>query len=188
MSFIRETVRVSVPATSANLGPGYDCLGLALDWRDELEARVTDGGLSITVEGAGADGVPRDESHLVVRAMERGFAAMGLRTPGLALHCVNAVPHARGLGSSASAIVGGLCLARGLISDPAARLNDRTLLQIAADMEGHPDNVAAALFGGLVISGELSPDEIALAGSSAGAFFAHRSPVHEDLLAVALRA
>lgn len=184
MNFLRETVQVSVPATSANLGPGYDCLGLALACRDELQARVVDDGLTITVEGAGAHGVPRDASHLVVRAMNRGFEAMGLEAPGLTLHCVNAVPHARGLGSSASAIVGGLCLARGLVADPAKRLDDDSLLQIAAEMEGHPDNVGAALFGGLVISGERSPDERGPSSTPLPTYFAHRSSVHPDLVAV----
>ena len=184
MSFIRETVHVSVPATSANLGPGYDCLGLALDWRDELEARVTGGELSITVEGANANGVPRDDSHLVVRAMNAGFTAMGLPMPGVALNCVNAVPHSRGLGSSASAIVGGLCLARSLAADPDVRLDDRTLFQIASEMEGHPDNVAAALMGGLVISGQRDPGEPVDPHRPSEKYFAHRSAVHPDLVAV----
>lgn len=185
MTFLASQVHVSVPATSANLGPGYDCLGLALEWRDELTACVLDEGLTITVEGENADRVPRDSSHLVIQAMARGFQAMGLSTPGLSLHCVNSVPHARGLGSSASAIIGGLCLARGLVDD-GGRLTDQQILELAADMEGHPDNVAAALWGGLVISGERLPDEMEVTplGVAPTRYFAHHAAVHADLVAV----
>jgi homoserine kinase len=207
---VERPVHVFVPATSANLGPGYDCLGLALDWHDEFRAQIVPAGLTVSVEGAHADAVPRDASHLVVRAMALGFAAMGiemagvapaggrgvegpglnipglnipgLKVPGLKVHCVNAVPHARGLGSSASAIIGGLCLARGLVADPSVRLDDRALLDIAAELEGHPDNVGAALLGGLVISGERAADEIATS-RPADRYFAHTSPVHADLVA-----
>ncbi len=182
MRFVPGPVEVSVPATSANLGPGYDCLGLALEWRDKLTAQVSSAQLVITVEGKHAESVPRDASHLVVQAMERGFAAMGLPTPGLSLHCRNAVPHARGLGSSASAIVGGLCLARGLVADPALRLSDVAVLELAADLEGHPDNVAAALFGGLVISGERTVEERSIGGDTR--YFAVKSEVHADLVSV----
>ncbi len=146
-------VRVTVPATSANLGPGFDTLGLALALRDELVAEVTSGGLDVTVEGEGSDGVPLDERHLVVRAMRAGFAAMDAEPPGLALACRNAIPHARGLGSSSAAIVGGLVLARALVAGGALLLDDEVLLAIAADLEGHPDNVAPALHGGFTISG-----------------------------------
>lgn len=146
-------VRVSVPATSANLGPGFDALGLALDLRDRLEAEVAATGLEVDVEGAGAGEVPRDERHLVVRAMRVGFDALGVRPPGLRLRCTNVVPHARGLGSSSAAIVGGLALSRALVADGAARLPDQTLFALAAGLEGHPDNVAPAVFGGFTVSG-----------------------------------
>lgn len=151
--FVDGPVRVSVPATSANLGPGYDALGLALGLRDELEATVTDEGLVVEVIGAGADDVPRDESHLVVRAMHAAFDALGGRPPGLLLQCHNRIPHSRGLGSSSAAIVAGLALARALVAGGELVLDDDAMLALAAEMEGHPDNVAPALYGGFVISG-----------------------------------
>jgi len=150
---VRGAVRVSVPATSANLGPGFDSLGLALDLRDELEGEVLAAGLEVLVHGAGAAQVPRDERHLVVRAMRVGFEALGAQPPGLRLTCHNVVPHARGLGSSSAAIVGGLALARALVPGGAERLDDQALVALATRMEGHPDNVAPAALGGFVISG-----------------------------------
>lgn len=153
VTFVDGPVRVSVPATSANLGPGFDSLGLALDLRDRLVAEVTGSGLAVEVSGAGADDVPRDESHLVVRSMRAAFAAMGAVPPGLRLTCDNVVPHARGLGSSSSAIVGGLVLARALVAGGRLLLDDTAVLRLAAGIEGHPDNVAPALLGGFVISG-----------------------------------
>ena len=153
--FVVGPVSVSVPATSANLGPGFDSLGLALDLRDRLQAEVVDAGLEVEVTGAGAgiEGVPLDERHLVVRAMYAGFDALGSRPPGLRLVCRNVIPHARGLGSSSAAIVAGLALARALVVDGGARLDDDTLVTLAAEIEGHPDNVAPAALGGFVISG-----------------------------------
>ena len=153
MTFVAGPVRVSVPATSANLGPGFDSLGLALDLHDELTAEVIDDGLVVEVDGEGAGTIALDESHLVVRAMWAGFAAMGVAPPGLRLHCRNVIPHARGLGSSSAAIVGGLVLARALADGGGDRLDDAALLALAVEMEGHPDNVAPALHGGFVISG-----------------------------------
>lgn len=152
-SFVNAPVRVSVPATSANLGPGFDSLGLALDLRDVLTGEVTGAGLEIDVVGEGADGVPRDESHLVVRAMRAAFEEMGADPPGLRLHCENAIPHARGLGSSSAAIVGGIALARALVEDGALRLDVDAGFRLAARMEGHPDNVGPAWYGGFVICG-----------------------------------
>jgi homoserine kinase len=146
-------VRVVVPATSANLGPGYDALGLALDLHDELTAEVTDGDLEVTVEGEGAGTLALDETHLVVRSMWAGFAAMGVTPPGVRLRCRNAIPHARGLGSSSAAIVGGLALARALVADGDRKLPDAELVALAADLEGHPDNVAPAALGGFTIAG-----------------------------------
>ncbi len=151
--FVTAPVRVSVPATSANLGPGFDSLGLALSLRDELVGEVLDEGLRVEVSGAGAEEVPRDEDHLVVRSMRAGFAALDADPPGLRLSCTNRIPHARGLGSSSAAIVGGLVLARALVPGGADELDDAALLQLAASLEGHPDNVAPALYGGFVISG-----------------------------------
>ncbi|MGL5809796.1 MAG: homoserine kinase [Nocardioides sp.] len=177
--FVGGPVSVTVPATSANLGPGFDSIGLALEWRDDLRAGVTRNGLTVRVTGGHARGVPTDESHLVVHAMRRGFDAMSVSQPGLDVECVNNIPHARGLGSSAAAIVGGLCLARALVAEPARRLTDVAVLQLAAGLEGHPDNVAAAIHGGLVISGRLSPEE-----SVDDRFFAFQAPVHPDVGAV----
>jgi len=159
-------MRVSVPATAANLGPGFDSLGLALGLRDELEGELAGSGLVVEVTGAGSGEVPLDEGHLVVRSMRRAFAALGGQPSGLRLRCRNAIPHARGLGSSSAAIVGGLVLARALV-DGADALDDAGLLALAVEMEGHPDNVAPALLGGFVVSGR---DE-------RGQVYAVRSPV-----------
>lgn len=151
-TFVTGSVRVRVPATCANLGPGFDALGLALALHDDVTARVTAPGLTIDVTGEGVDAVVRDESHLVVRAMRRGFAALGVEPPGLALECHNRIPHSRGLGSSAAAIVAGVMLARALVADGSAQLADAELLGLACELEGHPDNVAPCLLGGLTIA------------------------------------
>jgi homoserine kinase len=153
-TFVEGPVRVSVPATSANLGPGFDALGLALSLRDELEAEVTGTGVVVDVEGEGAEDVPRDESHLVVRAMRAAFDAMDAVPPGLRLRCRNVIPHSRGLGSSSAAIVAGVVLARALVAGGQLLMDDDALLRLAADLEGHPDNVAPALLGGFVICGQ----------------------------------
>lgn len=152
-TFVDGPVRVTVPATSANLGPGFDSLGLALALRDQLTGSVTDAGLKVETTGEGADTVSPDESHLVVRAMRAAFEVMGTQPPGLALSCVNAIPHSRGLGSSSAAIVGGICLARALVAGGTLLMDDNACFQLAARMEGHPDNVAPAFYGGFVISG-----------------------------------
>lgn len=153
MTFVDGPVRISVPATSANLGPGFDSLGLALDLRDLLTGEVTESGLDVDVVGEGADGVPRDESHLVVQAMRVAFEQMGAHQPGLSLHCENAIPHARGLGSSSAAIVGGIALARALVDGGQLLLDDDAAFRLAARMEGHPDNAGPAWYGGFVICG-----------------------------------
>ncbi|QYJ05628.1 homoserine kinase [Nocardioides panacisoli] len=153
-SFVQGPVRTSVAATSANLGPGFDSLGLALGLRDRLEAEVVPDGLAVTVEGVGQGEVPLGEEHLVVRAMRAAFARLAVEPPGLRLHCRNVIPHARGLGSSSAAIVGGLWLARDLVAGGRLLLDDDALLDLATGLEGHPDNVAPALFGGFVISGQ----------------------------------
>jgi homoserine kinase len=151
-------VTVAVPATSANLGPGFDCLGLALDLHDTLTGEVTGSGLVVEIEGEGAAQLPRDERHLVVRAMRAGFDALGAEPPGLELRAVNRIPQSRGLGSSSAAIVGGLALARALVVDGEATLEDAALLRLAIRLEGHPDNVAPALLGGFVVSGHAGDD------------------------------
>lgn len=176
MTFVDGPVRVSVPATSANLGPGFDSLGVALSMRDELEAEVACSGLEVTVRGAGEREVPRDESHLVVRSMRAAFELMGVQPPGLRLACRNVVPHARGLGSSSAAIVGGVVLARGLVAGGALLVDDEALFRLAARIEGHPDNVAPAFFGGFVISGR--------DGAEDADFYAVPSPVDPRIEAV----
>jgi homoserine kinase len=143
---------VRVPATSANLGPGFDAFGLALGCYDRVEARVTGGGLTVAVRGEGEQTADLGERHLVITAMRAAFAAMGGQPDGLALNCVNAIPHGRGLGSSAAAVVSGILAARALAADGADRLPDAEVLRLAADLEGHPDNVAACLAGGLTIA------------------------------------
>lgn len=153
MQFRRDAVRIVVPASSANLGPGFDAIGLGLDVWDEYTAMVSDdAGWLIEVEGEGAGDVPLDASHLVARAMALVFASVGVEPRGLVLRCRNAIPHGRGIGSSAAAIVGGLALARALLVDGSDRLSDDDLLQLAMQMESHPDNISASLFGGLTLS------------------------------------
>lgn len=150
--FVDRPVTVRTPASSANLGPGFDALGLALDVHDELTAEVLPGdALEIAVEGEGADEVSRDAGHLVVRSFDAALDLMGLRRPGLRLTCRNVIPHGRGMGSSSAAIVGGIALAKALVEGVEV-LDDRATLQLAHDLEGHPDNVAAALLGGLTIA------------------------------------
>jgi homoserine kinase len=145
-------VTVKVPATTANLGPGLDTLGLALALYDELEVRVTGKpGVHVTVEGVGAGEVPTDETNLVVRAIARTFAAFDQPMPGLELFAKNSIPHGRGLGSSGAAIVSGIMAAKGLL-DGVVEMSSDALLRIATELEGHPDNVAPALFGGLTIA------------------------------------
>src|ERR1700687_1856041 len=105
MAWANNVVRVRVPATSANLGPGFDALGLALSLHDEVDAWVCESGLSIQISGEGADLAGAGEDHLVLRAMRAAFAVIGDQPPGIGLRCVNRIPHGRGLGSSAAAIV-----------------------------------------------------------------------------------
>ncbi|WP_304049519.1 homoserine kinase [Jatrophihabitans endophyticus] len=155
MTFVEGPVRVRVPATSANLGPGFDALGLALGLHDEVVGRVTSEGLEVDVRGEGAGAGPqvaRDETHLVVRSMRAAFAALGESPPGLAIECDNAIPHSRGLGSSSAAICAGVLLARGLVDGGDELLPDAAVLALANELEGHPDNVAPCLLGGLTVA------------------------------------
>ena len=158
------------PATSANLGPGFDALGLALGLHDEVEAAVTASGLSIEVSGEGAaELADAEEKHLVVRAMRVAFDDLGVdQPPGLALRCVNRIPHGRGLGSSAAAIVAGILAARALAGASVAA---KDALPLASALEGHPDNVAPCLFGGLTIAW--------LADSTASAHAVRLEPLEE---------
>jgi homoserine kinase len=150
-AFRAGAVHVRVPATSANLGPGFDALGLALSLHDDVVGRVGEDGLVIDVAGEGAD-LARDETHLVVRAMHMVFDRLGGQPRGIELSCANRIPHSRGLGSSGAAIVAGAVLARALVLGAERELPDDELLALASEMEGHPDNVAACLLGGLTIA------------------------------------
>ncbi|TPG26190.1 homoserine kinase [Mycolicibacterium hodleri] len=142
-----------VAASSANLGPGFDSMGLALSLYDEIYVEATDSGLVIEVEGEGQGQVPLNSSHLVVRAIEHGLRTAGVRANGLIVRSRNMIPHSRGLGSSAAAVVGGLAAANGLIVQSASSpMSDADLVQLASEFEGHPDNASAAVLGGTVVS------------------------------------
>ena len=173
MAWAHDVVRVRVPATSANLGPGFDALGLALTMYDEVDAWIHPTGLSIEISGEGEDLADAGEEHLVVQAMRAAFALTGTQPPGIGLRCVNQIPHGRGLGSSAAAIVAGILAARALAatdgqagdgqagdgteSRPATgTLPEDAVFRLATDLEGHPDNVAACLGGGLTIAWTVS--------------------------------
>lgn len=183
-------VTVSVPATSANLGPGFDALGLALALYDVVEARVLGSGLLIEVSGVGQQVAAAGEDHLVIRAMRAAFDVLGGQPPGIGIRCVNAIPQGFGLGSSAGAVVAGLLAAGALAGQAAAArtpaesrgdtglpgetvlrgdtgLPGDTVLQLAAQLEGHPDNAAACLAGGLTIAWQ----------SAAGTRLARLSPL-----------
>jgi len=147
-----DRVRVRVPATSANLGPGFDALGLALSLHDDVEVRAL-GSPEVVVEvtGEGAGEVPDDERHLVVQALRTALDHVGAPQSGVHLVCHNRIPHGRGLGSSAAAVVAGIAAARGLVSEPEA-LSDDVALALATQMEGHPDNAAPAIHGGATVA------------------------------------
>lgn len=148
-SFRAAPVRVRVPATSANLGPGFDAVGLALGLYDDVVVRIADSGLHVDVAGEGADDVSRDKRNLVVRAIRATFDLLGGQPRGLEVVCANRIPHGRGLGSSAAAIVAGITAARSLV---LGGLPDEEALALATELEGHPDNVAACLLGGLTVA------------------------------------
>ena len=170
---------IRVPATSANLGPGFDSFGLALARYDEVTGHLRESGLLIEVAGVGEGEVPLTHEHLVVRAVARAFESVGESLPGLALSCRNCIPHGGGLGSSAAAIVAGVLLGRELIADVGGRrLSDDDVLTLANDMEGHPDNVAPALLGGFTLA-FLDP---------AGRPVAVRREVHPDIRVVVFSA
>lgn len=177
------SVTARVPASSANLGPGFDCLGLALGLYDEITVTTTGSGLDVRVEGEGAQEVPWGPSHLVVRAVERGLEAAGIWADGLDVVCRNVIPHSRGLGSSASAAVGGLAAANGLVRKvaPERVLDDEQLVQLASEFEGHPDNASASVLGGAVVS--WSEAEV---DSEQRVYRAVSLRVHPDIKVVAL--
>ncbi|TDC44042.1 homoserine kinase [Actinomadura sp. KC345] len=158
MGWTEGPVRVQAPATSANLGPGFDSLGLALGLYDDVEVEVTGGGLSIEVDGEGAEVADRGERHLVVKVLHRTFEVLDAmagsgpgRPPGLRLRCRNRIPHSRGLGSSSAAIVAAIVAARAL-HPSGGLLGDDAALRLATEIEGHPDNVAPCLAGGLTVA------------------------------------
>ncbi|PVX66638.1 homoserine kinase [Rhodococcus globerulus] len=178
------SVTARVPASSANLGPGFDTLGLALGLYDEIVVTTTDSGLNIQVEGEGAADVPWGPSHLVVRAIERGLEAAGVWASGLDVLCRNVIPHSRGLGSSASAAVGGLAAANGLARalDAEIGLTDEQLVQLSSEFEGHPDNASASVLGGAVVSWSCP----SIVDGDEPIYSAAKLDVHPDIRAVAL--
>ncbi len=150
-----KAVRVQVPATTANLGPGFDALGLALSLHNEIELSLAED-IHIEIAGEGADKLPRDETHLVLHSATRLARQYGHEIAGFHLRQCNRIPLARGLGSSSAAIVAGLVAANELL---ALGLSAEELVPLAAEIEGHPDNVTPALLGGLTVccaNGQLS--------------------------------
>lgn len=145
-------IRVQVPATTANMGPGFDCLGMALKLYNYVEMKQLNNGLIIEIQGDGAGSIPTDHRNIVYQAAQRVFTAANYQPTGLRIRLTNKIPTCRGLGSSAAAIVGGVVAANRLTGN---QLSTKKLLKIATDMEGHPDNVAPALLGGIVISATL---------------------------------
>ena len=182
---VGTAVTVRVPATSANLGPGFDAFGLALDLCDEVRAEVVTDGMTVRVEGEGAGRVPSDERHLVLRVLLEELTAAGFAATGVDLLCRNVIPHARGLGSSASAIVAGLAAARalllaaGALSESGEATRARLLVE-ATRREGHPDNVAPAVSGGFTIAWTRGDDP-----THPEAVRSVRLAVHPDVRAVA---
>lgn len=179
-----RSVTVRVPASTANLGPGFDTLGMAVGLYDTVEVEVTDAGLEIVVHGEGEGEVPLDERHLVVRALRSGLREAGVNAAGLRIVCHNSIPHSRGLGSSAAAAVAGVAAASGLAGGehPTGALDDDTLVQLSSAFEGHPDNAAACVLGGGVVSWTNIPVD----GRSAPEYHAVAVPVHPDISATAL--
>ncbi|WP_051477310.1 homoserine kinase [Arthrobacter sp. Br18] len=169
-----QSLEVTVPGTSANLGPGFDTLGLAVTLRDTVRVRAVESGTTtVTALGESAGTLPRDERHLVAKSLLATLHRAGRRSPGLEIDTVNVLPHGRGLGSSAAAIVSGAVAANALLADED-RMDEKALLQWCATLEGHPDNVASALSGSLAISWE-----------SGKAYFSTRLEVHPDVIPVA---
>lgn len=142
-------VRVQVPATTANLGPGFDCLGMALQLYNSVEMSAAPAGLLIEVQGEGGLDIPRDSKNMVYQAAQRVFKQVGERPPGLRIKLHNNIPVARGLGSSTAAIVGGIIAANTIAGN---KMDQKDIINLACAMEGHPDNVAAAVLGGIVVA------------------------------------
>ena len=154
MSLVGRRVSVKVPATSANLGPGFDTLGMALSFYDELQVEAVAGNeIHVEVHGEGAGEVPTDGTNLVASTIRFVFDRYKQPMPGLELVAHNVIPHGRGMGSSGAAVVSGIMAAKGLL-EGIVEISSKELLDIATELEGHPDNVAPALFGGLTIAWE----------------------------------
>ncbi|PJM74880.1 homoserine kinase [Bifidobacterium simiarum] len=156
MKFATDAVKVTVPATSANLGPGFDAVGLALDVRDELHFELLPSSdVEIEIHGEGETTLPRDDRHLVIRSLRRAMEEIGLPQTGVRLTAINRIPQERGMGSSAEAIVAGVSAAAAF-----AGLGDEArdfIFDLAAHIEGHPDNVAPAVYGGMTVSWDFEP-------------------------------
>lgn len=143
--------KIKVPATSANLGPGFDCAGIAVGLYDELEIRTTETGFSAEIEGEGRNYLPTDARHLIITQIRSRLERLGWHLPGLKLKAVNRIPHSRGLGSSAAAHIAAAMAVKALLP-PDCNISNEDLLQWASEAEGHPDNVAPAVYGGLTFS------------------------------------
>ncbi|MTD98313.1 MULTISPECIES: homoserine kinase [Corynebacterium] len=172
-------VTVQVPASSANLGPGYDTLGIALSLYDTVEVEVTRSGLEVEIFGEGADELPRDGSHLVVKAIRSALKAADVEVSGLRVVCTNNIPQSRGLGSSASAAVAGVAAGNGLAGFP---LSEQQVVQLSSAFEGHPDNAAASVLGNAVVSWTTVPVD----GRSLPEYRAATLDVHPRIKATAL--
>ncbi|WP_368920285.1 homoserine kinase [Corynebacterium striatum] len=170
---------VTVPASSANLGPGFDTLGIALSLYDTVEVEVTNSGLEVEIFGEGAEDLPRDGSHLVVKAIRSALNAADVSAPGLRVVCNNNIPQSRGLGSSASAAVAGVAASNGLAGFP---LTEQQVVQLSSAFEGHPDNAAASVLGNAVVSWTTVPVD----GHSLPEYKAVTVDVHKDIKATAL--
>lgn len=169
MRFLTDHASVTVPATTANLGPGFDSIGMALELRDRIIVRATAGETRVTVRGEGQQTAGLGEDHLVVRAIRVALEYVGAPQIGIDLTCHNSIPHSRGLGSSASAVAAGIAAVRAMISEPES-LDDDAIFRLVTDFEGHPDNAAPAVFGGAQLTwmDEEGPHTIPL-------------PVHESI-------
>ncbi len=172
------TGSATVAASSANLGPGFDSLGLALALYDEVTVETTSGSTVVEVEGEGRGQVASGPDNLVAVAVRRGLAAAGVEAFGLKVNCRNAIPHSRGLGSSAAAVVGGLAAANALVAQTdRPTLTAEQLIQLSGEFEGHPDNASASVLGGAVVSWT----ESSVAGAAGPGYFAAPLRLHPDI-------
>ncbi len=176
---VGKKVTVTVPGSSANLGPGFDTLGLAVSLYDTVEVEVIPAGLQVEVFGEGQGELPLDGSHLVVKAIRSGLKACDATAPGLKVVCNNTIPQSRGLGSSAAAAVAGVAAANGLCG---LALSDEQVVQLSSAFEGHPDNASASVLGNAVVSWT----EIPVDGRTEPQYKAVSLPVDSRILATAL--